>query len=154
MSKIALFQHVARYVYQLDRDPRIKQIFDRADAAHVAWQTDGSSYWAARIIRQRRCEGQAGIIADHLGPLWMEPAPAVVGRSTQRPATVNEQWTPVFFTSTWNDSIVAATRRDVSVGGLPKACIHPLVTPAGHRLTDSRCPITVWHRGIGSRSSS
>ena len=47
MSKIALFEHVARRVLQLDReDPRIAQIFNTADAAHVKWQTDGSGYWA------------------------------------------------------------------------------------------------------------
>lgn len=46
MSKIAIFQHVAREVFELDRDPAVKSIFERADAAHVKWQTDGSAYWA------------------------------------------------------------------------------------------------------------
>jgi xylan 1,4-beta-xylosidase len=46
MSKIALFQHVAREVFHLDNDPFIKDVFARADAAHVKWQTDGSGYWA------------------------------------------------------------------------------------------------------------
>jgi hypothetical protein len=46
MSKIALFQHVAREVFQLDDDPIIKDLFAKADAAHVKWQTDGSGYWA------------------------------------------------------------------------------------------------------------
>jgi hypothetical protein len=46
MSKIALFQHVCREVYELDDDPEIRAAFERADAAHVKWQTDGSGYWA------------------------------------------------------------------------------------------------------------
>lgn len=46
MSKIALFQHVAREVFHLDDDPAIKELFAKADAAHVKWQTDGSGYWA------------------------------------------------------------------------------------------------------------
>jgi hypothetical protein len=46
MSKIALFQHVARHVLHLDEVPEVAEIFDAADAAHVKWQTDGSGYWA------------------------------------------------------------------------------------------------------------
>jgi hypothetical protein len=46
MSKIAIFQHVARRVFHLDEDPKIKELFEKADAAHVKWQTDGSGYWA------------------------------------------------------------------------------------------------------------
>lgn len=46
MSKIALFQHVALEVFHLDDDPAIKDLFAKADAAHVKWQTDGSGYWA------------------------------------------------------------------------------------------------------------
>lgn len=46
MSKIAIFMHVARKVMKLDQDPAIAEIFARADAAHVKWETDGSSYWA------------------------------------------------------------------------------------------------------------
>ncbi len=47
MSKIAMFQHVARDVLRLhEADPRIGELFRAADAAHVRWQIDGSSYWA------------------------------------------------------------------------------------------------------------
>jgi hypothetical protein len=46
MSKIAIFMHVARQVFHLDHDPKIAEIFRAADAAHVKWQTVGSSYWA------------------------------------------------------------------------------------------------------------
>jgi hypothetical protein len=47
MSKIALFQHVARKILRLHiSEPRIAQLFDTADEAHVKWQTDGSGYWA------------------------------------------------------------------------------------------------------------
>ena len=47
MSKIALFQYVARQVLRLhETDQRVAEIFRAADAAHVRWQTDGSGYWA------------------------------------------------------------------------------------------------------------
>ena len=46
MSKICIVMHVARRVFGLDQDEKVKQIFTTADAAHVKWQTDGSSYWA------------------------------------------------------------------------------------------------------------
>jgi hypothetical protein len=46
MSKIAIFQHVARAVLRLDENERIAELLKQADAAHVKWQTDGSGYWA------------------------------------------------------------------------------------------------------------
>jgi hypothetical protein len=47
MSKIAIFQFVARAILRLqDSDPRIGPILRKSDAAHVRWQTDGSGYWA------------------------------------------------------------------------------------------------------------
>jgi hypothetical protein len=47
MSKIAVFQHVARKVLKLHAgDHRIAELFDAADTAHVRWQTDGSGFWA------------------------------------------------------------------------------------------------------------
>ncbi len=46
MSKIAIFMHVAREVLHVVDDANIVELFDRADAAHVKWQTDGSGYWA------------------------------------------------------------------------------------------------------------
>ena len=46
MSKISIFMHVTRKVFNLDRDPGVAEVFRRADAAHVKWQTEGSSYWA------------------------------------------------------------------------------------------------------------
>jgi xylan 1,4-beta-xylosidase len=46
MSKICIVMHVARRVFGLDQDEKVKQIFADADAAHVKWQTEGSSYWA------------------------------------------------------------------------------------------------------------
>ncbi len=46
MSKICIFMHVARRLFGLDADEKVKQLFAAADAAHVKWQTDGSSYWA------------------------------------------------------------------------------------------------------------
>jgi len=47
MSKIAIFQHVCREVFRLDEDPALRDLFAKADAAHVRWQTEGeSAYWA------------------------------------------------------------------------------------------------------------
>jgi hypothetical protein len=46
VSKIAVFQHVCRAVFDLDGDREVREIFAAADAAHVRWQTDGSGYWA------------------------------------------------------------------------------------------------------------
>jgi len=47
MSKIAIFMHVCRKVFKLDADPQIRELFAKADAAHVKWQTEGeSAYWA------------------------------------------------------------------------------------------------------------
>lgn len=46
MSKIAIFQHVARTVLGLEKEAAVASLLARADAAHVVWQTDGSGYWA------------------------------------------------------------------------------------------------------------
>jgi hypothetical protein len=47
MSKIAIFQYVARAILRLEQtDPRVAAIMRKADGAHVKWQTDGSGYWA------------------------------------------------------------------------------------------------------------
>jgi hypothetical protein len=47
MSKIALFQHVARQVLRVADDASIAALFTAADAAHVRWQTEGpSAFWA------------------------------------------------------------------------------------------------------------
>src|SRR5687768_15691653 len=57
----------------------------------------------------------------------------------------------VSFTQTWNDSIAISTGAGGAAyrwGGLPKPCIHPLVTPAGHRLTGFEMSDHVWHRGL------
>lgn len=93
MSKIALFQHVARNVFELDRDPKVQAIFDRADAAHVAWQTDGSSYWACSdqfvsgVARGSRYYPRIITTA-----LWMEPVSAKSsGRAAEGAVTVNKE---------------------------------------------------------------
>ncbi len=46
MSKIAIFMHVTRKVFGLDREPGVVEVFRKADAAHVTWQVVGSAYWA------------------------------------------------------------------------------------------------------------
>lgn len=46
-SKLAIVQHVARGVFALHKDKRVKRVFDEADAAQAKWQTaPGSAYWA------------------------------------------------------------------------------------------------------------
>jgi hypothetical protein len=46
MSKIALFQEIARKVFHLHKEPAVAALFEKADHTHVRWQTDGSGYWA------------------------------------------------------------------------------------------------------------
>jgi hypothetical protein len=42
-SKLAIFQHIAREVFYIDDDPQVQSLFQRADAAHVRWQTDSAA---------------------------------------------------------------------------------------------------------------
>jgi hypothetical protein len=73
MSKIAIFMHVTRRVFHLDADPAIAEVFRHADAAHVKWQTEGSSYWACcdQIVSG---EGKASRYYPRIitSALWME----------------------------------------------------------------------------------
>ena len=73
MSKISIFMHVARRVFNLDKDPQIAEVFRKADAAHVKWQTEGSSYWACcdQIVSG---EGKASRYYPRIitSALWME----------------------------------------------------------------------------------
>ena len=63
MSKIALVQHVARDVLQLeDLDPSITSIMRGADAAHVRWQTDGADHWACCDLFVKGEPEAAGVI--------------------------------------------------------------------------------------------
>ena len=73
MSKIAIFMHVSRRVFHLDSEPEIAEVFRQADAAHVKWQTEGSSYWACcdQIVSG---EGKASRYYPRIitSALWME----------------------------------------------------------------------------------
>jgi xylan 1,4-beta-xylosidase len=73
MSKISIFMHVTRRVFHLDDDPKIAEVFRQADAAHVKWQTEGSSYWACcdQIVSG---EGKASRYYPRIitSALWME----------------------------------------------------------------------------------
>jgi hypothetical protein len=42
-SKLAIFQHIAREVFYIDDDRQVAELFERADAAHVRWQTDAAA---------------------------------------------------------------------------------------------------------------
>ena len=73
MSKISIFMHVTRKVFHLDEDPAVAQVFRAADAAHVKWQTEGSSYWACcdQIVSG---EGKASRYYPRIitSALWMD----------------------------------------------------------------------------------
>jgi xylan 1,4-beta-xylosidase len=73
MSKISIFMHVTRKVFHLDEDPKVAEVFRNADAAHVKWQTEGSSYWACcdQIVSG---EGKASRYYPRIitSALWME----------------------------------------------------------------------------------
>ncbi|UWZ84490.1 glycoside hydrolase family 52 protein [Occallatibacter riparius] len=73
MSKISIFMHVTRKVFHLDEDPRVAEVLRNADAAHVKWQTEGSSYWACcdQIVSG---EGKASRYYPRIitSALWME----------------------------------------------------------------------------------
>ncbi len=42
-SKLAIFQHIAREVFYIDEDPDVCELFARADAALVKWQSDAAA---------------------------------------------------------------------------------------------------------------
>jgi hypothetical protein len=73
MSKISIFMHVTRKVLHLDEDPAVAEVFRNADAAHVKWQTEGSSYWACcdQIVSG---EGKASRYYPRIitSALWMD----------------------------------------------------------------------------------
>ncbi len=73
MSKISIFMHVARRVFHLDKDPGVVEVFRKADAAHVKWQVEGSSYWACsdQIVSG---EGKASRYYPRIitSALWMD----------------------------------------------------------------------------------
>ena len=73
MSKISIFMHVTRRVFHLDQDPGVVEVFRKADAAHVKWQVEGSSYWACsdQIVSG---EGKASRYYPRIitSALWME----------------------------------------------------------------------------------
>ena len=73
MSKIAIFMHVTRRVFGLDRDAGVVEVFRKADAAHVGWQVVGSAYWACsdQIVSG---EGKASRYYPRIitSALWMD----------------------------------------------------------------------------------
>ena len=73
MSKICIVMDVARRVFGLDQDDKIKQLFATADAAHVKWQTDGSSYWACSDqIVSGKAQGSRFYPRIITSTLWLE----------------------------------------------------------------------------------
>ncbi len=74
MSKICIVMHVARRVFGLDQDEKVRQMFAAADAAHVKWQTDGSSYWACcDQIVSGKAHGSRYYPRIITSTLWLDP---------------------------------------------------------------------------------
>jgi len=46
MSKIHIFEFVARNILRLHENPQVARQLESADAAHCNWQIEGSAYWA------------------------------------------------------------------------------------------------------------
>ncbi len=75
MSKIALFQHIARELFRVEEDPLLAELMARADAAHVKWQTDGSGYWACcDQLVNGKAQGSRYYPRVITTALWMPPA--------------------------------------------------------------------------------
>ncbi len=45
LSKVAIVEHIAREVFNLCEDPKVREVLRRADAAHVRYQTDAAALW-------------------------------------------------------------------------------------------------------------
>ena len=73
MSKICIMMHVTRRLFGLDHDEKVRQLFTAADAAHVQWQADGSSYWACcDQIVSGKAQGSRYYPRIITSALWME----------------------------------------------------------------------------------
>jgi hypothetical protein len=55
---------------------------------------------------------------------------------------------PVSFRQNWDDRVEVGSWAVYRFGGLPKPCVHPLVTPRGHVLSGFEMSDHVWHRGL------
>lgn len=76
MSKIAIFEYVARQALSLHEDPAIAAIFAKADAAHTRWQTDGSTYWACSDqFVSGQAKGSRYYPRIITAALWMDETP-------------------------------------------------------------------------------
>ena len=61
----------------------------------------------------------------------------------------NADKSAISFRQIWNEQVEVGEPRAVyRFGGLPKACVHPLITPKGHCLTGFEMSDHVWHRGL------
>jgi hypothetical protein len=89
MSKIAIFQHVARHVLHLDADARVAVFLERSDATHVKWQTDGSAFWACSDqIVSGVAKGSRYYPRVITTALWLNKDPGPVERAQTQTALV------------------------------------------------------------------
>jgi hypothetical protein len=97
MSKIALFQHVARGWFGAADDTELARILADADAAHVKWQTDGSAYWACSDqIVHGQAKGSRYYPRIVTTALWLdEPARRASTAAPPSPATPSPATPPV-----------------------------------------------------------
>jgi hypothetical protein len=85
MSKIAIFQLVARDILGLNEDKKIARILRTADAAHVKWQTNGSGYWACSDqFVSGHAQGSRYYPRVITTALWLDEAASVSRRTSER----------------------------------------------------------------------
>jgi xylan 1,4-beta-xylosidase len=82
LSKIALFQEVAKQVFHLHEDPMIASLFAEADRAHVNWQVKGSSYWGCsdQFVRGI-AKGSRWYPRNITAALWLAPRDNTTART-------------------------------------------------------------------------
>src|SRR5262249_48623141 len=73
LSKIALFQYVAREVFNLGEDPRIGELLRASDAAHVTWQIEGAGRWGCTDqFVSGQAHGSRGYPRGITTTLWLD----------------------------------------------------------------------------------
>jgi hypothetical protein len=112
MSKIAIFQLVARDVLGFKDDKKISRLFRNADAAHVKWQTDGSGYWACSDqFVSGHAQGSRYYPRVITTALWLDEPSSTSRRKSER--------LEVFVSPILGQPNRARRSRRTPVGGLP-----------------------------------
>jgi xylan 1,4-beta-xylosidase len=74
LSKIAIFQVVAKQIFHLHQNPALASLLDEADRAHVNWQVKGSGYWGCsdQFVRGI-AKGSRWYPRNIIAALWLAP---------------------------------------------------------------------------------